>query len=242
MNNKNYNIHDINIDEFINIIKNSSTWFEILKKCGYNNCGNNKTILKRCTELNIDTSHLPSGQGDNIFLKGIVPKKYTLEEILIENSPYKSMTCLKKRLIKEKGFEHKCYKCNLTEWQGKTIPIELEHINGIHSDNRIENITFLCCNCHALTDTYKGKNIKNKCTKEKVDNTCEQCKKIITSNAKYCHECYNIKNRKVSRPSYQELLGYINNNISIVQIGKIYNVCDNTIRKWIKQYEKNINN
>ena len=107
------------------------------------------------------------------------------------------MTCLKKRLIKEKGFEHKCYKCNLTEWQGKTIPIELEHINGIHSDNRIENITFLCCNCHALTDTYKGKNIKNKCTKEKVDNTCEQCKKIITSNAKYCHECYNIKNRKV---------------------------------------------
>ena len=61
--------------------------------------------------------------------------------------------------IKSGIFKHKCYKCNLYEWQSKPIPIELEHINGDHFDNRIENLTILCPNCHALTPTYRGKNI-----------------------------------------------------------------------------------
>lgn len=41
----------------------------------------------------------------------------------------------------------------------KPIPLELHHINGVHSDNRIENLQLLCPNCHALTDNYRGKNI-----------------------------------------------------------------------------------
>lgn len=153
-----YTIYNIKDEDFIEIIKNSTNWTEILKKCGYNNIGNNKTVLKRCKKLNIDISHLPSGQGD-LRDKGKVFKKYTMEEILIENSEYNNGPFLKKRLIKEKGFECKCYNCNLTEWMGKPIPLEIEHKNGIHTDNRIENLTFLCCNCHALTDTYKGKNV-----------------------------------------------------------------------------------
>ena len=41
----------------------------------------------------------------------------------------------------------------------KPIPLELHHINGVHSDNRIENLQLLCPNCHALTDNYRCKNI-----------------------------------------------------------------------------------
>ena len=41
---------------------------------------------------------------------------------------------------------------------GKPIPLELHHINGINTDNRLENLKFLCPNCHAFTDTYRGKN------------------------------------------------------------------------------------
>ena len=50
------------------------------------------------------------------------------------------------------------------------INLELEHINGKHSDNRLENLTLLCPNCHAQTETYRGKNIKkqNKQVEEKV--------------------------------------------------------------------------
>jgi predicted HNH restriction endonuclease len=52
-----------------------------------------------------------------------------------------------------------CERCKNTTWEGNPIPLELHHINGIHSDNRISNLQILCPNCHALTDNYKGKNI-----------------------------------------------------------------------------------
>ena len=32
------------------------------------------------------------------------------------------------------------------------------HINGDHTDNRLENLRILCPNCHALTDTWCGRN------------------------------------------------------------------------------------
>ena len=51
---------------------------------------------------------------------------------------------------------------NYKTWMGEPIPLELEHINGNHLDNRLENLTILCPNCHALTPTYRGKNIKRK--------------------------------------------------------------------------------
>lgn len=43
-------------------------------------------------------------------------------------------------------------------WQDKEIPLELHHINGNNRDNRLENLMLLCPNCHALTDSYRGKN------------------------------------------------------------------------------------
>ena len=42
--------------------------------------------------------------------------------------------------------------------KAKEIPLEIHHINGVRNDNRIENLRYLCPNCHALTDTYRGKN------------------------------------------------------------------------------------
>lgn len=46
----------------------------------------------------------------------------------------------------------------LTEWQGKPIMMHLHHLNGDGKDNRLENIVFLCGNCHSQTDTYGGRN------------------------------------------------------------------------------------
>lgn len=81
-----------------------------------------------------------------------------LSKILVENSNYQSYK-LGKRLLREKLKEYKCELCGNIEWLGKPIPLELHHINGINTDNRLENLQLLCPNCHALTDNYRGKNV-----------------------------------------------------------------------------------
>jgi DNA-binding CsgD family transcriptional regulator len=65
---------------------------------------------------------------------------------------------LKTRLLKAGLKEERCEDCGLTEWRGKPLRITLHHINGDGYDNRIENISFLCPNCHSQTSNYGGRN------------------------------------------------------------------------------------
>ena len=118
--------------------------------------GNYQTSNRRIKKLNIDISHF-TGQAWN---KGkVIGPKRSVEEYLVENSVVQSFK-LKGRLIAEGLKQHKCECCGITEWNGKPAPIELDHINGNHHDNRLENLRILCPNCHAQTDTYRGKNKK----------------------------------------------------------------------------------
>lgn len=64
-----------------------------------------------------------------------------------------------KRYLAEK--QTGCWECGITDWNGKPIVLELEHINGNSNDNSEENVSLLCPNCHSQTDTYKGKNRGN---------------------------------------------------------------------------------
>lgn len=65
------------------------------------------------------------------------------------------------KLFREGIKEKKCERCGLTQWQGVSIPLELHHKNGNKRNNELSNLEILCPNCHALTETYRGKNIKN---------------------------------------------------------------------------------
>lgn len=157
-------------EEFIDIVKNVYTIAEILRNMELVPAGGNYRIVKkRIKDLNLDTSHF-KGRG---WLKGkkhnnYRPSKRALSDILLENSYYNSNR-LKRRLLEEKYFERKCYNCNLTKWLNGEIPLELEHKNGINNDNRIENLTLLCPNCHALTPNYRGRNLLNKVNSKKYD-------------------------------------------------------------------------
>jgi hypothetical protein len=65
---------------------------------------------------------------------------------------------IKRYLIEKKNA---CWCCDITEWNSKTITLELEHIDG-NSDNNVEsNLSLLCPNCHSQTSTYKAKNKGN---------------------------------------------------------------------------------
>ena len=90
-----------------------------------------------------------------------VPKpkstKMTLVEYL-EKSKDVQTNKVRLRLLEEGYKEHKCECCGLTTWLDKPIPLELHHKDGDRTNNVIENFALLCPNCHAFTDSYRGKN------------------------------------------------------------------------------------
>ena len=65
---------------------------------------------------------------------------------------------LKRRLIRAGIKENRCERCGLTEWMGEPLSMALHHINGDGTDNRLENLLFLCGNCHSQTANYGGRN------------------------------------------------------------------------------------
>ena len=140
-------------NHIITVCKDSLSIQMVLKKLGLNpHTGANRLwINKKISVLGIDTSswlgraHL---KGSTHNWNGI-----PLERVLVENSSYNS-THLKSRLVKEGLLEYKCYNCGLVEWLGKPISLQLEHKNGVHSDNRLDNLELLCPNCHSQTKTF----------------------------------------------------------------------------------------
>lgn len=148
-------IYSVSDEEFRNIVENSDSYSDCLRQLGLGTRGGSSTdILKeRIQELSCDISHF--GNKKKVIAPNV---KYSLDEILIENSTYKNIARLKIRLVKEGYLEYKCARCGINEWMGEPISLQLDHQNGKNNDHRLENLRFLCPNCHSQTDTYAGKN------------------------------------------------------------------------------------
>ena len=157
-------IDKLSNEEFTAIIQNNNCLLDILKQCGYKSYKGSKLVQARCEKLGLDFSHVRDyAHSQTHSNENKIGKcKYSLDEILIENSWYSRGPVIINRLIREKGWERKCVGCNRSVVRAFdklfSIPLELDHINGVHTDNRIENLRFLCGVCHALTPTYCGRN------------------------------------------------------------------------------------
>ena len=116
------------------------------------NC-NPKTINPILEKLGISYDGNKSG-------KGISKPKSTYQGLIsyLENSADIQSNKVRIKLLKEGYKEHKCENCGLTVWLDNPIPLELHHKDGNRHNNVLENFELLCPNCHALTDSYRGKN------------------------------------------------------------------------------------
>lgn len=123
--------------------------------------GNYEVFKKAVAYYSIDTTHF-SGKASNSGDRhkgGTTPQP--IEDIIVHGlHPQVQSYKLKVRLIKEGYFVEACSNCGLDSWLGGKIPLELDHIDGVNSNNLLENLRLLCPNCHALTPTYRAKNIK----------------------------------------------------------------------------------
>lgn len=144
-------------EEYVYAAMQSNSIAEMCRKLGLKPSGGNYRLMHIAIErFAIDTTHF-KGKGWNKGLQFKPFKQKPLDEILISESTYQSYK-LKNRLLKEGLKQHICEMCGLSVWLGNDIPLELHHKNGNNKDNRIENLLILCPNCHALTDSYRGKN------------------------------------------------------------------------------------
>lgn len=152
------------------------------------------------------------------------------------NGAKRSGVHLLRRLISDGFKSRKCECCLLAEWNGREISLEVDHINGVHDDNRLENLRVLCPNCHAQTETYKGKNIAEEKRKRPASHICQSCYKQKVSRVNLrCKSCAakEKNNCKIDWPSNEALLNLVAET-NFCEAGRILGVTDNAIRKRLR--------
>lgn len=205
---------------FQDIINKSNSISECLSYFGLENKGSNyKTLRTRIEYDNVDATSLYERVKSNtqLRIKNLHKEKTKpLCDFLKENSKC-NRNYLKKRLIKEGVLKNECCICmNKGIWNNKILSLQLNHINGISNDNRIENLEIICPNCHSQTSNFAGKN------KRKIKEIADK------------------KNRKskISLVTKEELELLVKEK-PFTHIGKQFGVTDNAIRKWCKIYDIN---
>ncbi|WP_369196485.1 HNH endonuclease signature motif containing protein [Streptomyces djakartensis] len=138
----------------------STSTNEVLRHLGLDLVGGHHThISRRIKAYGIDTSHfVPVVRTERMRYNR---RRRAAEEILVQDtSPHarRVPSARLKRAMRELGVEERCAMCGTEAlWLGEPLPLEVDHVDGDWRNNSIGNVRFLCPNCHATTDRYRGR-------------------------------------------------------------------------------------
>lgn len=176
--------------------------------------GSSKPLRDRITSGEFDLTQFENNRTQHRkHIMYVLTKSNKVEAQFTENSPT-ARKDIKSHIIKNGLIPYSCKECNNDgTYNGKPLSLQLEHINGVNNDNRLENLCFLCPNCHSQTDTYAGKKLK----KIKIYESIEDRSNRIESSRKFT----------VSKDELERLIA----TVPMTTIGKHFGVSDNAVRK-----------
>ncbi|MFD7322741.1 HNH endonuclease signature motif containing protein [Streptomyces sp. NPDC059875] len=135
----------------------STNMCDVLRRLGVEVVGGQHThISRRIKAYGIDTSHfrMPSRRGE-------AWRPRTPEALLVEQTGPQARRIPSDRLacaMTASGVRNRCALCGTEAvWRSRPLPLEVDHVDGDWRNNRVENLRFLCPNCHSTTDSYRGR-------------------------------------------------------------------------------------
>ncbi|WP_431044197.1 HNH endonuclease signature motif containing protein [Streptomyces sp. P1-3] len=135
-------------------IRQGTSYADVMRGLGLAvNDANHRRVQRRASQLGLDTSHF---KRKSRRAAECPPERLARAVLRIhpEGSPRVNRERLH-RALRGIGVPYRCESCgNVGEWRGKSITLQIDHINGDWLDNRQENLRYLCPNCHATTDTW----------------------------------------------------------------------------------------
>lgn len=184
-------------DDLRKAVAEASSYAHTLRNLGLRPVADNyRSIRAAIKDVDADVSHFSRRPpvGGN--------KKHPLEDIFSGKVSYRNNQSLLRRLISEGYKEYRCEGkgCKVDGvWLEHKIKLELDHINGVPDDNRLENLRILCPNCHSQTDTFRryGNILARK---------CPGCGDTIKQKVNACRDCYDKEKYKQDWPHPEELI------------------------------------
>ena len=205
-------------EEISQALSNSNCYADVFRNLGLKvNGGSYNWLRNLIRSFELSTDHFSKKTFLNLPSNA---RDYKLP--LIDGRRLKSSE-LKKHLLSNE-IEYKCNYCGIKEWMGKSLSLDVDHKSGNCHDNSINNLQFLCPNCHRQKTHNDRQNSLNKCKK---------CEQKINKKSKFCKSCapQNIKRAsKIDWPTDEQL------NIKVWEmplssLSKELGVSDNAIRK-----------
>jgi 5-methylcytosine-specific restriction endonuclease McrA len=203
-------------------VRASSCRSQVLRAIGLPTVGSyyHYSVQQEIDRLGLDTAHFNSKREMCKTLRRTTP--LSPDELLVQEGDYSKRGSVRKLIIRDNLIPYKCAICmNNGTHMGRTLSLHLDHINGINNDHRLENLRWLCPNCHSQTPTWGAKRLK---------------KLKVKSVGRPAARGPRPSKRKVERPS-REHLQFLLTQYSFTELGRRYRVSDNAVRKWAKSYE-----